>query len=323
MNPDIQPAVPQTEDAATRMLALAEAFVRETRPGRVLRVTLDSALERDLGIDSLGRAELLLRAERAFSVALPERALNEAETPRDLLRFVLSAGQGAHAAQGVSAHEVQVLAVHGDQGVPVEARTLNEMLEWHLERHPDQLQIHLYGEDDAAEDISYATLAAGASAVAAELAGRGLTPGQTVAIMLPTSREYFFSFLGILMAGGIPVPIYPPVRLAQLEDHMHRHAGILSNAQVVMLITVPQAKGVALLLRSQVPSLRHVLTPADFSPDARFDLRPHVGAEDIAFIQYTSGSTGSPKGVALTHANLLANIRAMGAAVRVGRMRCS
>ena len=316
MTTEPQPAVPQAEEAAAHMLALAEAFVRETRPGRALRMTLDSSLERDLGIDSLGRAELLLRAERAFGAALPERALTEAETPRDLLRFVLDA-LGTHGPLAATARAVQALAVHADQGVPTEARTLLEMLDWHLERHPDQLQIHLYGENDTAEDISYARLAAGAAAVAAELAGRGLEPGHTVAIMLPTSRDYFFSFLGILMAGGIPVPIYPPVRLAQLEDHMRRHAGILSNAQAAMLITVAQAKGVALLLRSQVPSLRHVLTPADFAPTVRFDLRPPIGADDIAFIQYTSGSTGNPKGVALTHANLLANLRAMGEAVQV------
>ena len=300
-----------------RLHALTEAFVRETRPGRALRVTLDSELERDLGIDSLGRAELLLRTERAFGVALPERALNEATTPRDLLRFVLDALRTPGTYAPATIHTVQALSVRTDQGVPSQARTLLEMIDWHLERHPDQLQIHLYGENDTAEDISYAQLAAGASAVAAELTGRGLEPGQTVAIMLPTSRDYFFSFLGILMAGGIPVPIYPPVRLAQLEDHMHRHAGILSNAQAAMLITVAEAKGVALLLRSQVRSLRHVFTAGDFKPGVRFDLRPQIGTEDIAFIQYTSGSTGNPKGVALTHANLLANIRAMGDAVRV------
>ncbi len=316
MTADPQPAVPQAEEVAVRMLTLAQAFVRETRPARALRVTLHSSLERDLGIDSLGRAELLLRTERAFAIALPERALTEADTPGDLLRFVLSV-LSAQLPLATTAPAVQALAVRGDQGVPSGARTLLEMLDWHLERHPDQLQIHLYGEDDTAQDISYAALAAGAASVAAELAGRGLLPGQTVAIMLPTSREYFFSFLGILMAGGIPVPIYPPVRLAQLEDHMRRHAGILSNAQAAMLITVPQAAGVALLLRAQVPSLRQVLTAADFASAARFAARPPVGADDIAFIQYTSGSTGSPKGVALTHANLLANIRAMGEAVQV------
>jgi 1-acyl-sn-glycerol-3-phosphate acyltransferase len=313
MNGDPIAAALQAEEAATRMLALVEAFVRETRPGRVERVSLDSVLDRDLGIDSLGRAELLLRAERAFGVALPERALNEAETPRDLLRFTLA----AHAPVAEAARTVQRLALRKDEGVPSAARTLIEMIDWHVERHPDQLQIHLYGENDTAVDISYGELVAQASAVAAALTEYGIKPGQTVALMLPTCREYFFSFLGVLLAGAIPVPVYPPVRLAQLEDHMTRHAGILNNAQVSMLITVAEAKGVALLLRMQVRSLRHVLTPADFATGRRFDRRPSISADDIAFIQYTSGSTGNPKGVALTHANLLANLRAMGAAVNV------
>ncbi|OZA92651.1 MAG: hypothetical protein B7X57_07560, partial [Erythrobacter sp. 34-65-8] len=47
---------------------------------------------------------------------------------------------------------------------------------------------------------------------AAGLQGLGLQPRQTVAIMLPTSREYFFAYFGVLLAGGIPVPIYPPAR---------------------------------------------------------------------------------------------------------------
>ena len=300
-------------EAATRMLALVEAFVRETRPTRLARVALDSSLERDLGIDSLGRAELLLRTERAFGVTLPERTLVEAETPRDLLRFALA----AHAPLAEVTHAVQTLTVARDHGVPSQARTLLEMIDWHVERHAAQLQIHLYGENDSAEDISYGALMTRASSVAATLNAHGLKRGQTVALMLPTCREYFFSFLGVLLAGGIPVPIYPPVRLAQLEDHMTRHAGILNNAQVTMLITVAEAKGVALLLRMQVHSLRHVLTPADFNTGERATPRRDIKSDDIAFIQYTSGSTGNPKGVALTHANLLANLRAMGAAVNV------
>lgn len=124
------------------MLALVKAFVRETRPGRALRVTLDSVLERDPGFDSLGRAELLLRTERAFGVAMPERALTEGETPRDLLRLVL----GAHAPAAEAAKTVQILAVRADQCVPSDAHTLLEAVDWHLACHPDQLQIHLFGE---------------------------------------------------------------------------------------------------------------------------------------------------------------------------------
>ena len=60
--------------------------------------------------------------------------------------------------------------------------------------------------------------------------------------MLPTGAEYLWSFMGILLAGGVPVPIYPPARLSQVEDHFRRHARILSNADVAMLITFAAAK---------------------------------------------------------------------------------
>ena len=56
-----------------------------------------------------------------------------------------------------------------------------------------------------------------------------MTAGQAVAIMLPTCIEYFHCFVGVMLAGGIPVPIYPPARLSQMEDHIRRHARILAN----------------------------------------------------------------------------------------------
>jgi predicted metalloendopeptidase len=65
--------------------------------------------------------------------------------------------------------------------------------------------------------------------VAAGLATRGLETGQHVAIMLPTSRDFFPAFLGTLYAGGIPVPIYPPARRSQLEEHLQRQSRILAN----------------------------------------------------------------------------------------------
>ena len=182
-------------------------------------------------------------------------------------------------------------------------------------RHPDRLQVHLYAETGE-EELSYAAIRRGAAAYASRLAAHGLQPGQTVAIMLPTGRDYLFSFFGILMAGGIPVPLYPPARPAQIEDHLRRHVGILGNCRAAMLITIPEAKTVALLLRSQVESLQQVLMPDDLAGgDAGFTPLP-ANPGDIAFLQYTSGSTGNPKGVVLTHANLVANIRGMGEAVQ-------
>jgi len=302
----------EAKASADALIAVVEQMVRDTGHGRAPHAALDSSLERDLGLDSLARVELVLRVERAFNVSLPERALYTAETPRDLLRLV----QGSHGVPRAEPEKHIRSLVQAEPGAAAyEAQTLLDALDWHVARHPDRLQVHLYAENGE-EEISYAAIRRGAAACASRLAGHGLQPGQTVAIMLPTGRDYLFSFFGIMMAGGIPVPLYPPARPAQIEDHLRRHVGILGNCRAAMLITVPEAKTVALLLRSQVESLQQVLMPDDLAGgDAAFTPLP-ANPGDIAFLQYTSGSTGNPKGVVLTHANLVTNIRGMGEAVQ-------
>ncbi len=109
--------------------------------------------------------------------------------------------------------------------------------------------------------------------------------------------------------------MYPPPRLSQLEEHLRRCVAILKNCAAPLLITVAEGKGHAKLLRSLVGSLWQVATVEELAAANGILSKPRVQAQDIAFLQYTSGSTGNPKGVVLTHANLLANIRAMGQAV--------
>jgi len=297
---------------ANRLLAVVAEVAREARPHFEAYVTLDSSLERELGLDSLARVELVLRLEREFAASLPEQALASSETPRDLLRFLLaSAGQAPKAADRTVASLVQAEGVRP----PDAARTLTEALEYHAQRQPERLTVHLYEEGDE-KSLTYRALWDGALLYAARLAEAGVTPGQTVAIMLPTCREYLFCFYGVLLAGGIPVPLYPPARLATIEDHMTRHIGILKSAGASIMVTIPEAKALAWLLRAQVESLRAVLVPADFaSPTAGFTPVRGAGGQ-VGFLQYTSGSTGNPKGVVLTHANLLANVKAMGKAAR-------
>ena len=301
---------------ADALLAIVRELAAELHPAKAgIPVTLDSALERDLGFDSLGRVELMLRLGRTFGVSLPENTLVMAETPRDLLRAV-QAARAATSAAPVAPEPSGAVAL-ATVDIPDRAGTLNEVLAWHVQAHPGRVHIVLCNETGGEEEITYANLEAGARRVAAALQARDLQPGATVAIMLPTSAEYFYSFLGVLMAGGIPVPIYPPARASQVEDHMRRHSGILSNAGAVALITVPEARALALLLRSQVPTLASVLTRQDLSEAGATAASHAARPEDTAFIQYTSGSTGNPKGVVLTHANLLANLRGMGRAVQV------
>jgi 1-acyl-sn-glycerol-3-phosphate acyltransferase len=308
---------PAAGDAA--ILRTVSGLLQELHAGATLPpVELDSNLERDLGLDSLERAELLLRLERVFGVRLPVRTLASSETPRDLLRAVL-AGAATAVAPAAALPELPA-ATDSIARIPHEAATLVDVLEWHARAYPHRIHLTLLGEDDAGpheQPMGYGELYERARRVASSLAARGLEPGQTVAIMLPTCREFFTAFFGTLLAGGVSVPIYPPARRSQLEEHLRRQSGILANSLAAWLVTVPEARAAARLLRATTPSLKHVVSAAELDEPAQAP-RWSAGARDIAFLQYTSGSTGNPKGVILTHANVLANIRAMGRAVAVG-----
>ncbi len=309
--PADQEPVREPEQASRILLEVLRDLALELRPQRAgsLQVELDSALDKDLGFDSLGRMELLVRLEKAFDVTLSERRLATAETPRDLLVAVLSAGS----ARAVT-DRIQVAPPTGGVSaeVPRDAKTLQDVLAWHVQAHGERIHIYLYEEQGEPGEISYQGLMDGARAIASGLIADGFEPGQSAALMLPTSRDYFFSFFGVLLAGGVPVPIYPPARLSQIEDHLVRHAGIMANALASVLITVPEALNVSRLLKSMVMGLRSVVT-ADGLRETGAGYSPHrAESGDTAFLQYTSGSTGSPKGVVLTHANLLVNIQTMG-----------
>ena len=135
-------------------------------------------------------------------------------------------------------------------GSPSEARTLVEVLEWHVAHHPDRVHVTLL-EDDARHarhaDLWPARRGATARSPPA-LIERDIVPGDRIALMLPTSLEFFIAFFGILYAGAVPVPIYPPARLSQIEEHLRRQVGILRNAGARILITVPEgaaARGAA------------------------------------------------------------------------------
>jgi 1-acyl-sn-glycerol-3-phosphate acyltransferase len=152
--------------------------------------------------------------------------------------------------------------------------------------------------------------------VAQGLISRDIVPGDRVSLMLPTSTDFFAAFFGILYAGAVPVPIYPPARMAQLEEHMRRQIVILRNAGARMLITVPEGRALAVLLRSQVETLESVETVATLSAErSALPLPPLNDGQALGLMQYTSGSTGDPKGVMLTHQSLLENVRSMGNAM--------
>lgn len=294
---------------ATRKVAAEFNF----SSARIESLHLDSQLDQELGLDSLTRAEFFARIESRLGTTLPQHAYADIATPRDLLAEILRLVTPARN----PAKDISRIHLDRTDTSPSSAKTLIEVLDWHLQTHPDRTHIQLLLADEAPGKISYRELCEHAQQIAAGLQQDGLKPRQCVAIMLPTSRDYFFTFFGILIAGGIPVPIYPPARMNQLEDHLLRHKQILSNCKATFLVTIEQAKPVARLLKTHVPCLHSIVTPTDLYQREHPLLRPATAAEDIAFLQYTSGSTGFPKGVVLTHANLLTNIRTMGRILQV------
>jgi len=301
--------------APEALLDLVRSVALELHPQGVGRagLSLDSSLERDFGLDSLGRVEMLARLERTFGISLNEQAVAAAESPRDLLRAAKAAG-----ASLVERREpVSRPLIDTGAGEPVEAHTLKEVLDWHTDRHPEQVHIELYDDDGSVSSITYGDLRTSAGMVASGLMQRGLQTGETVALMLPTGRDYLDALYGTLLAGGVPVPLYPPVRPSQLEDHLRRQTAILANARTRILVSFDRARPLLRLVASGAPDMHTVVTVDELRQDGP-ECRVAPAGHDTALLQYTSGSTGQPKGVVLNHANILANLRASGYATAIG-----
>ena len=294
------------------LLELIRNLLHEIQPQKRFGLTLQSRLDRDLGFDSLSRAELLMRIEQTFRTRLPEQTLSEAETIGDLLDALGNAKTGFRV-EARSAPRDELLP---SVGAPDTATTLVEALDWHAARHPKRPHLTYLQDGSEPVTLTYGELARAAREVAAGLLARNINRGDRVALMLPTGTDFFVCFFGILYAGAVPVRIYPPARLSQLEEHVHRQSGILRNCGVRLLITTERGKTLAASIKPHVPTMEDTVSAADLTSARPRGKLWEADARETALLQYTSGSTGDPKGVILSHANLLANIRAMGEAMR-------
>ncbi len=300
-------------------LEITRQFLNETGKADALSALQTGAhLERDLGLGSLEKMELLARLDRFFHTSLPETALQSSDSLEDLVQALVDAIGSAPALPQPPDSPPNLIAAQ-PAAAPLHARTWQEVLRYRAET--DRARRHLILEHSRrTQTISFQSLYRAARKIASQLIERGLRPGQTVALMLPTSEEFFFTFAGIWLAGGVPVPLYPPFRPGHIAEYAHRQSAILRNCEARFLITFKQAQLAASLLRARAPSLQAVWTAHSLLfqdlPRQGLAAPPSLPASfepsDLALLQYTSGSTGDPKGVMLTHSNLLANVRAIG-----------
>jgi acyl-CoA synthetase (AMP-forming)/AMP-acid ligase II len=167
------------------------------------------------------------------------------------------------------------------------------------------------GTSDTEIRWSYADVAAHSAAFAAYLTGRGVRAGSRVVLAVNPSLEFIAAMFGIMLLGAVPVPSFPPLRPREL-DRFH----------AITLDCAPDAIVIDAMFAATMQTLQERLRPAGLDPALCYpeDLATWLAADvptvsatpdDLALIQYTSGSTGSPKGVCLTHDNLVSNCEAI------------
>ena len=183
------------------------------------------------------------------------------------------------------------------------ASSLVESLQQRAALEPDREALRfLVDGEEAFEALSYRQLAQRAQAIAVWLRQQA-GAGERVVLLFPSGLDYVASFYGCLYAGVIAVPAYPPE--SARSQHLQRLQSMIEDARPKVILTHSTVAG---LLGDSVASQVKVLAVDQVEAGMAADWRmPHLAADDVAFLQYTSGSTSRAKGVRISHGNLVAN----------------
>ena len=156
--------------------------------------------------------------------------------------------------------------------------------------------------------FSHAALYRAAEVRAQALLGLGLTRGDRVAMVLSQPQDFVITFLGALLAGVVPVPMFPPLSFGKLDAYAESAVSILEVAGARIIVTDKALSSVLWQVVPKVSTLKDlvVVESLDAGKKATGEL-PEITAADLAFLQFTSGSTSAPKGVMVTHKSLVAN----------------
>jgi fatty-acyl-CoA synthase len=184
-----------------------------------------------------------------------------------------------------------------------EVTTLIEMLAFRAKQTPDQVAFTINNQS-----VNFQDLWENVQRFATFLLNNGISKGDRVVLVIPNSEEFFYAYYGVQRAGAIPAPIFAhsgPDRIFSIAKLCGAKAVVAYSEgdEAVLNDIEAQANKLNMLACT-------VLDAEDEALDASTPFPPIVPT-DIAFIQYTSGSTGNPKGVQLSHQNILANVRQM------------
>lgn len=157
--------------------------------------------------------------------------------------------------------------------------------------------------------MSFGEIADLSSRRAAALRARGVERGDRVALVVPEGEEFVLSFVASVLAGAVPVPMYPAVSFRNLDAYHDTVAHIASAAGATLMVASESSKEFVAPAAPRVSTLRGLVTTSELGGDHGALVEP-ARPHDLAFLQFTSGSTSRPKGVMVTHDNLRANTEA-------------
>jgi fatty-acyl-CoA synthase len=161
-------------------------------------------------------------------------------------------------------------------------------------------------------DWAFAEVASETKRLGACLQAMDLLKGDRLALVLASPEDFVLSFLGAVSAGVMPVPMYPPLALGRLDNYIDRAAGILRVSGARVLLTNRELLPVLNPVLSRTPTLKRILdieTLRRMDPPEMEEVSTHP--DEPCFLQFTSGSTSAPRGVVVTHRNLVANSKAI------------
>jgi fatty-acyl-CoA synthase len=156
--------------------------------------------------------------------------------------------------------------------------------------------------------FSYTAIERASARYGGALQALGLRRGDRVALILPQAEDFILCFFGAVRAGIVPVPIYPPLGIGQLQVYLDNTRHIVAKSGARALVTSSKIKRLLGTVQAASPALEQVVAVEGIRESLE-TLRPEkITLDDVAFLQFTSGSTSRPKGVLVTHGNLATNI---------------